>query len=118
MSIIGKISFPVVFILLFFSSSTAQVLVDHQYMNGLDELNISPVFSFSEIEYEGDGRGEFDIDRTLFGVSLGYGIHPSFDLFGDLAYIAEAELENSSRDGDGFLMGHLRSSTGEARGRV
>lgn len=90
---------------LFATSASAQILVDHQTNAGSGGFLLTPALSFSEIEYDIDGGGEAEIERTLIGVALAYGLHPSFDIYGEAAYIAEAEFENARGDGEGLLVG-------------
>ncbi|MCB0323575.1 MAG: hypothetical protein KDD69_08375, partial [Bdellovibrionales bacterium] len=52
-----------------------------------------------------DDIGNGDIERTIIGAGFGYGLTPVVDLYGELGYIAEAELEDVDDDDDGFLFG-------------
>ena len=90
------------FLLLLPSAAFAQLIVDPQGDVGAENVELNTVLSFSEIEYDADGRGGGEVERTILGISAAYGLQPSLDLYGELAYILEAELENGSDD-DGFF---------------
>jgi hypothetical protein len=96
----------VIFFCIFFVSTvSAQQLTPTQRKNDEGMWTGSPLLSLSEIEYELDGGGDGEIERTILGGAFGFGLGPRLDLYIEGGYIVEAELENGSDDGDGFLIG-------------
>ncbi len=88
--------------LAFATQSQAQLLVEPFGEAGVGRLEASAVLSFGEIEYD---SGVDSIERTIVGVTGAYGIHSHMDLYGELGFIAKAELENSNDDDMGVLLG-------------
>ena len=68
-------------------------------------------FGLSSVEYE-VGASSPEIDRTFLGATFAYGMNNSIDIYGTLSYTLEAEVENSSTDGDGIIFG------GGVRGQI
>ena len=87
------------------STASAQLIVDHQAKANQGQLQLSPALLFSEAEYDPDGGGSQDIERKIFGLAFGYGVHPSLDVYAELGYIIESELESVRDDDDGFMLG-------------
>ena len=85
--------------------AAAQVLVDHQALDAPGKIDVAPVLSFSSIEYEGDSRGGAEIERTILGLSAGYGLSPDLNAFGELGYSVESSFEDGGDDDDGFILG-------------
>ena len=85
--------------------ASAQQLTPTQHKNDEGKWTGSPLLSLSEIEYEVDGGGDGEIERTILGGAFGYGLGPLLDLYIEGGYILEAELGSGSDDGDGFLLG-------------
>ena len=95
----------ILYVLLTGSTALAQLLVDHQAKAAVDGFVLTPSLSFSEIEYDIDNRGDTDVERSILGVALAFGLTNAVDMYAELGYIAEAELEGRSDDGDGFMFG-------------
>lgn len=85
--------------------ASAQVLVAPQVVAPEGRLDVDAVLSLSEIEYDFDRGGDGEVERSILGAALGYGLGPNLNLYGELGYILEAELEHSDDDGDGVLLG-------------
>lgn len=103
---LARISFfSSIALLLSASSVGAQLLVDHQAKPRNGGMILTPSLSFSDIEYDVDGGGDVEVERSILGAALSYGVHPAFNVYGELGYIVEAEVENSRSDGDGVLLG-------------
>ena len=61
-------------------------------------------FGTSSVEYEAGGATG-DIDRTFLGATYAHGLNSSFDVYGTFSLTLESELEFSSSDGDGYIIG-------------
>lgn len=86
-------------------TGSAQTLVETHTTAGRGNSDLGFVLMQSEIEYDVDGGGEGEVERRLIGASFSHGVDESIDIYGEVAYIIEAEAEASSDDGDGFLLG-------------
>ena len=83
------------------SSASAQMIVDHQAIAGEGQFDLTPALIFSEIEYEDDA----EVERNILGLSFDYGVSDILDVYGEIGYIVEAELEGVSDDDDGLVLG-------------
>lgn len=88
------------------TSAFATSFRDNPWVGKQDESNISLSFLTSKTEYETEGGANFDLDRNLFGASLGYNLGDDFIVFGDFGRVMTTELVDF-RDfkGDGYLFG-------------
>ncbi|WP_455222135.1 hypothetical protein [Kaarinaea lacus] len=87
-----------------FSSAYAELLVNPVSKSTIGAWEGSGHLGISSAEYE-VGNSSGDIDRTFFGATFAYGMNNSLDVYGTLSYTLKAELENSSTDGSGFILG-------------
>lgn len=88
----------------------AQLLINPQQQLQSSSLDLQLALSFSEVEYDAGGVRDAEVERSILGAAVSLPLQENLDLYGELGYIAKAELSNSSDDGDGFLFGSgLRS---------
>jgi hypothetical protein len=85
--------------------SAAQVLIDPHGQSSVSGPALNVALSFSEIEYDADRGVEGEVERTILGAALAFPLQSPLDMYAELGYIAEAELEGSRSDGDGVLFG-------------
>jgi len=98
-----KIFLLTVLSLVLASSASAQLLVSPHTKALKGELSIVPSLSIGEVEYE-SGGGDFDIDRFIIGIGGVYGLNEMLDIYLELGYTLEAEL-NSGNDDTGYIIG-------------
>lgn len=94
-----------------FSSANAELMVNPVSKSKTGAWEGSGHFGLSSVEYERSGISG-DIDRTFLGATFAYGMNKSIDIYGTLSYTLEAEVENSSTDGSGYILG------GGVRGQI
>lgn len=94
-----------------FSSASAELLVNPVSKSAIGAWEGSGYFGISSVEYEVGGSSG-DIDRNFLGATFAYGLNNSLDVYGSLAYTLKAELENSTTDGSGYMLG------GGVRGKI
>lgn len=86
-------------------SANAQVLIHPRPQADASGLDADIVLSLSEVDYDADRGHGGKVDRTILGGALSFPLAANLDLYGELGYIAEAELSNSNDDGDGVVVG-------------
>ncbi len=86
-------------------SAEAQLLINPQQQLNSSNLDLDIALSFSEIEYDADGVRDAEVERTIIGAGLSLPLNDTLNLYGELGYIAKAELSNTGDDGDGILFG-------------
>lgn len=89
----------------FAGSAQAQLLIHSQESNTRTGVALNAAVSFSEIEYDGDRGSEGDVERSIIGLGLTLPLSSIVELYGEFGYIAEADLQETRGDGDGFLVG-------------
>lgn len=92
------------FLLSGFSAAHAELFVNPVTKNKTGASEISAHFGSVSVDYEAGGSSA-DIDRTFIGATYAQGLNSSLDVFGTFSLTLESEFENSSSDGDGFIIG-------------
>lgn len=87
------------------SSAFAELLVNPIGKTGMGATDISFHFGTSEAEYEDNGGGSGDIERTFLGATFTFGSSATMDWYATISYTLEAELENFGDDDTGFIIG-------------
>ena len=100
-----------IFVISAFNSAHAELFVNPVSKSKTGAWEGSGHFGISSVEYE-IGASSPEIDRTFLGATFAYGMNNSIDLYGTLSYTLEAEVENSTTDGDGIILG------GGVRGQI
>lgn len=63
-------------------------------------------FVVQEVDYDVNSIVDPTVKRKILVGELGYGVAPTIDLFGQLGFIFDSEIEDlDSADGDGFMFG-------------
>ncbi len=99
-----KICLLIVLTLFAASSASAQLLVSPHTKALKGELDLIATLSIAEIEYEADLGGDSDVDRFILGIGGVYGLNEFLDIYLELGYTLEAELD-SGPDDTGFVVG-------------
>ncbi len=86
------------------SSASAQLLVSPHTKALKGELDLIATISIAEIEYEADIGEDFDVDRFILGVGGVYGLNEFLDIYLELGFSLESEL-NSGNDDTGIVIG-------------
>jgi hypothetical protein len=81
---------------------SAEILLNPAAKTAAGGLDVTGAFISHSTDYEVDGGGEFDVDRTVLGISAAHGLSDKLDIYGSLGLSADVEYENS--DGDGFIL--------------
>lgn len=100
-----------ILVFLAFNTANAELLVNPVSKSKLNNWEGSGHFGISITEYK-VGSISPDIDRTFIGGTFAYGMNQSIDIYGTLSYTLESELENSTSDGSGYILG------GGVRGKI
>lgn len=87
------------------STASAQLIVNPADVLGQGQFAIEPALLISEIEYDEDQGNGGDIERTALAVSAAHGVTEKLDIYGEFGYTLEAEADDISGDGDGFIFG-------------
>lgn len=87
-----------------FNPAQAELFVNPIVKNKSGAGEGSIHFGASSVDYEAGGSTG-DIDRTFIGATYAHGLNSSFDIYGTFSLTLESELEFSSSDGDGYILG-------------
>lgn len=91
--------------MLYSGSSLAELFVNPIGNTGMGAKEISAHFGTSEVEYEFDGGGSGDVERTFLGATITFGNSATMDWFATFSYTLEAEIEGLPDDDTGFIFG-------------
>lgn len=85
-------------------SANAELFINPVVKNSPGSSEISAHFGTSSVDYEYGGSSS-DIDRTFIGATYAQGLNSSIDVYGTFSLTLESELEFTTTDGDGFILG-------------
>jgi hypothetical protein len=90
-----------------FNSASAELLVNPAAKTSVGKTQVAGLFGTSSVTYSDDFNDKGDIDRNFLGVSAAYGMSDGVDVFGALALITKAEVEDFPDDDSGtaFALG-------------
>jgi hypothetical protein len=97
-------SLPLVAVLLASAPAAAQMISDPITVVG-DRTQVEGVFQTNDVDYEGDGNDDFNVEEKILGINVATGVSPSVDLYGSLGLIIDADAEDFDNDGIGFAFG-------------
>jgi hypothetical protein len=66
--------------------------------------SLSPVLCLSDVGYDPENGSEFDIERRILGLGVGFSLGSQADGEFGLGVITKTEVENINEDGDGYQL--------------
>gem|GEM_PF-4657652 len=91
------VSFP-------FSVLQANSFVNPAFKLQTGDLSVGTGFVHSRVDYE-RASNDFYIDRNILGADMAYGLSRFVDLYANLGFTVQSELERANTDGSGFVFG-------------
>jgi hypothetical protein len=77
------------------NSAMAELLIDPTAKSKMGEKQVSGYYATSTVTYKLDNvPGTYDVDRTMLGASIAYGMSDTLDVYGSFALITKAEAQD------------------------